>query len=108
NERYANLRGEVHWPPDELADWAAANDYFTLVQWDEVNDGVTLISSVDEPNAIIQDATLTTPTSGPLVQPELGLHTFGKGSTNVYFDDFAVQADVGTSSNTGFVRTIQE
>ena len=108
DEKKANLRNSVNWPPDETTDWTVANDYFTLVQWDAVNTGVTMIGSLDEPNAIIRDNTLTSPTSGSLAQPELGLHTFGKGSTNVYFDDFAVQADVGTSGNTGFVRTIQE
>ncbi|MDF1593777.1 MAG: choice-of-anchor J domain-containing protein [Desulfobacterales bacterium] len=107
------LRGNVYWPPDEVADWSATNDYFTLVQWDVINSGlgqnvVKLIDSIDEPNAVIRSNTLTSPTSSPLLQPELGLHTFGKGSTNVYFDDFAVQADVGASSNNGFIRTIQE
>lgn len=104
----AILRGNVYWPPDELEEWSATNDYFALIQWDEVNTGVTMVSSQYEPKAIIRDNTLTSPISGPLLQPELGLHTFGKGSTNVYFDDFAVQADVGAPSNIGFVRTIQE
>lgn len=112
DEKKANPRGSVNWPPDELADWSADNDYFTLIQWDvirsDLGENVVEIDSIDEPNAVIRSNTLASPTSDPLVQPELGLHTFGKGSTNVYFDDFAVQADVGSSSNTGFVRTIQE
>ena len=49
DEKKANPRDDdVHWPPDELTDWSVDNDYFTLVQWDAVNTGVTLIGSVDE------------------------------------------------------------
>lgn len=108
SRRGAIPRGTIYWPPDEVAGWDAAGDYFTLVQWDAVNTGVTLISSKSERNAIVRDNTLTSPSSGPLLQPELGLHAFGKGAANTYFDDFGVQADIGTSGNTGFVRTLQE
>ncbi len=113
SQRGAMRRGTVFWPPDEIADWSATNDYFTLVQWDEIKSDlgentVKLIGSIDEPKAIIRSNTLTSPTSGPLGKPELGLHAFGQGATNVYFDDFAVQADIGAPRNIGFVRTIQE
>ncbi|MFC1859421.1 hypothetical protein ACFL9U_15535 [Thermodesulfobacteriota bacterium] len=98
-EKLANPRGEANWPPDEVADWAAENDYFHLVQWDAINGSVsslTLTSSVDEPNAILRSSQseLLTPTSGTFNRPEIGLHAFGHGSTNVYFDDFAVQAEI--------------
>jgi len=108
DEKRANPRGTVNWPPDDLAEWSSTTDFFTLVQWDAVNTGVTRVGSLNEPNAIIRDDTLTSPVSGPLQQPELGLHTFGKGSTNVYFDDFAIQTDVGAPGNVGFARTIQQ
>lgn len=107
DEKKANPRGSVNWPPDELDEWTADSDYYRLVQWDAVNSGVTVISSTTAPNAIIRDNTLTSPTSGSLQQPELGLHTFGRGSNNVYFDDFAVQSDIG-SLNTGFLRAVQQ
>ena len=31
-------------------------------------------------------------------RPELGLHTFGVGSTNVFFDDFGFQIDIRPSN----------
>ncbi len=33
NNRLANPRGSVNWPPDDLTELSAANDYVTLVQW---------------------------------------------------------------------------
>jgi hypothetical protein len=33
NNRLANPRDSVNWPPDDLTDLNAANDYVTLVQW---------------------------------------------------------------------------
>ncbi len=33
NNRLANPRNSVNWPPDDLTDLAASNDYVTLVQW---------------------------------------------------------------------------
>jgi len=37
---------------------------------------------------------------------ELGLHTFGSGSTNIYFDDFSLQAITG--SDIVYFSPIQE
>lgn len=98
-ESAANPRGTVQWPPDEIVQWTAENDYFHLVQWDAVNGGISsaaLIASAEEPGVIIRssESALLTPASGTFNQPELGLHTFGHGSLNVYFDDFAVQTDI--------------
>ena len=91
-------RGDVQWPPDEIADGSPTNDFFTQVRWDVINGSVAsvaLISSMDEAEAIVRsnEAELLTPSSGVFNQSELGLHTFGKGSTNVFFDDFALQID---------------
>lgn len=33
NNRLANPRGSVNWPPDDLTELDATNDYVTLVQW---------------------------------------------------------------------------
>jgi len=33
NNRHANQIGQNNWPPDNLSDLAAGNDYYTLVQW---------------------------------------------------------------------------
>jgi hypothetical protein len=106
NQREANIRGDdIHWPPEEVADWASDNDHFTLIQWDAVDPAVITIPSTEEPEAIIRTNEITTPSSGIFDQPELGLHTFGHGSTNIYFDDFALQTD---SISTGAVTPVQE
>jgi len=109
HQRNPNLRTEVHWPTDEIQDWSAERDFFTLVQWDAVN-SVDIIESIDEPGVIVlgTENSLFTPDSGILSynRPELGLHTFGHGSTNVYFDDFAIQVEIASGS--GFLTPIQE
>ena len=38
DNRLANPRNSVNWPPDDLTDLAAANDYVTLVQWTDTQD----------------------------------------------------------------------
>ena len=107
-EKHAVTRGDFFWPPEESADWQADNDYFRLVQWQKINSGVELVASVNEPSTVVRSDTLTSPTASPLQQPELGLHTFGKGSENIYFDDFAVQTTLLPGSNSGFSRAIQQ
>jgi hypothetical protein len=109
-ERLPNPRNEVlRWPPDEIADWSAERDFFTLVQWDGVN-SVDIIDSIDEPGVIVlgTENSLFTPDSEILsyARPELGLHTFGHGSTNVYFDDFGLLVEIAAGS--GFLTPIQE
>jgi prepilin-type N-terminal cleavage/methylation domain-containing protein len=108
-ERSPSLRDEVQWPTDEIQDWSAERDFFTLVQWDAVN-AVDIIESIDEPDVIVlgTESSLFTPESGILSynRPELGLHTFGHGSTEVYFDDFAIQVEIASGS--GFLTPIQE
>jgi hypothetical protein len=102
--RYGNPRWnahpvpeEIHWPPDEVADWAQTDDFFTLIQdWilNGTEPSIQLTGTVDEPNAILRMNTYTTPPSGTFTQEEIGLHTFGDSSTDVYFDDFAIQLEV--------------
>jgi len=98
NLKDANSRGgDIHWPPEDSDDWAADDDFFTLVQWDAVNSSVSsveIVSSQDEPDAVIRSSALTSPGSGVFTRSELGLHTFGHGGANVYFDDFALQTDI--------------
>ena len=106
-ERRELLRGTVEWPPDDVGDWSEANDYFTLIQWDAVNTGVVVLDSVDEPDTVLRTDTLTTSSPFNELRPELGLHTLGKGSQNVFFDDFAVQAELYTR-RTGFLPAIQQ
>jgi hypothetical protein len=102
-ERHGNPRCTVGcdaltWPPGEVGDTLPENDYFTIVQWDVVNSAVASIGVVDsatEPNVILRssESTLLSPVSAFFAQPELGLHAYGKGVENVYFDDFGVRTD---------------
>ena len=92
--------------------FTASEDYFRLVQWDEVNDAnVTGLSRIDffatghglVNNGLLQSHyhqsdsdTLQTPEFPAIFEePELGLHTYGDGSENVYFDDFGIVLNVG-------------
>ena len=62
NIRLANPPGTANWPPDDATDASATNDYFTLVQWTEVNTSVAaLLTSTVEPSAIISSNALTSP-----------------------------------------------
>jgi prepilin-type N-terminal cleavage/methylation domain-containing protein len=109
NNRLANPRDQVNWPPDGVDETAADNDYFTLVQWNANLDGsVDRLGSGKELNAIIRSNSLTTPSSGSFTLAELGLHTWGWSSTDVSFDDFAVQLEGSAGGSTGFLIPIQE
>lgn len=112
-QRHGNPRDpeNVNWPPDEVEDWSAENDYFTLIQWDEINTAIAsveLMQSLDEPGAIIRstESVLFTPTAGPFNRTELGLHAYGHGALNVYYDDFALQTEIYSAG--GFLPEIQE
>jgi len=108
NNRLANPRGQVDWPPDEVDEWAAENDHFTLVQWNSnLDSSVVRLGTSSEPNAIIRTNSYTTPSSGSFTRPEIGLHTFGKFSNKSYFDDFAIKTE-GGGKETGFLPPIQQ
>jgi len=97
NPRISASGEMVNWPVDNVSEWAADNDYLTLVQWTGFNTGVPAEVSTVEPNAIIEDSTLQSPSSDPFDRPEIALHTFGDTSASIYFDDFAIQAENRTS-----------
>jgi hypothetical protein len=110
-DKLASPRGSLNWPPENVSEWEAANDYFTLVQWDAVNASVLtaeLVTSLDEPNAVIRswEPELLTDPLGGFTDIELGLHASGKGALNAYFDDFGLKAVVETGS--GATQPIQE
>jgi len=108
------LNGQsVHWPVDDISAWAADNDYFTLVQWDGHNTGVSYVPATGyQTNAVIveDDATFITPDSGAYNWVEIGLHTHGDNASSVYFDDFAIQWEgiFGGGYGTGFLPPIQQ
>jgi len=108
NPRVTSGSVTVHWPVDDVSAWAAENDYPTLVQWDGVNTGVTRLGTGTELNAVIRDASLTTPTSGSFTRSEVALHTAGDTSNSVYFDDFALQVEGSSASSTGFLPPLQQ
>jgi hypothetical protein len=97
------------WPPDENENWTSAEDYFRLVQWDAVNADPALnldtLTYIDDDNRTIEDAVLRSydpdlqsPPLGQSIPTELGLHAYGQGADNVYFDDFGLRLFFGTSS----------
>lgn len=96
------VAGELNWPPDEGKPWTPEDDKFTLIQWDAVNpdvtgeEAVTFISHKDYGSGYDYKNTIVTITKSPLIAPgsTLGLHTFGSGSLNIYFDDFGYQSVV--------------
>jgi hypothetical protein len=82
---------DLIWPPDEGEPWTADNDYFQLVQWDALNHAVGTVASVnsrDQPDTRIRSSEAVLTGSGAT----LGLHTFGKGFLDLYFDDFGYQS----------------
>jgi prepilin-type N-terminal cleavage/methylation domain-containing protein len=95
NERSANPRDptELNWPPAEGDPYTAADDAFTLIQWDtdKIHSAVSSFSRLTATQLRSNESVLLTP-NGPLGQtrPELGLHAMGKGAENTYFDDFGL------------------
>ena len=91
---------DLEWFAEEGGNWTAAQDYFRLIQWDAVNSGdVANLESISDlfGGAIAIDNVVlshyhpdlqTSPTSSALGLPELGLHAYGTGTTNIYYDDF--------------------
>ena len=107
--RLANPRAQIHWPPADVTDTDSTNDYFTLVQWNADTDtSVERLGAGSEQDAIIRSNTLTTPPSGPFIQAEIALHTWGWSSENTYFDDFAVRLPGDSASVAGFLPAVQE
>jgi hypothetical protein len=97
-ERLRNLFGTANWPPnpiypDEDIRPTGFNDYYTLVQWNDVVDSsVTRAQDYDGRYSIIITDTLTSPTTYfPFTRPEIGLQVAGHGGANVYFKDYGVK-----------------
>jgi type II secretory pathway pseudopilin PulG len=104
----------LKWPPvldddrnwtDDDGNWSAGEDYFQLIQWDEINTaagGLSLHAFTSAGQGLIEHATLQshhddlqTPNYPGIYQdPEVGLHSMGDGAENVYFDDFGIRLNV--------------
>ncbi len=113
-----------YWPSDPDIDsdppWTADTDQYTLIDWDRVNTNVDdTVGAGAESGCIIKDSVLTTPSSGVLTTPEVGLHSAGKtrqcGLLGCYlqrkidakFDDFGIRYQ-GSTNNYGFSHPIQQ
>jgi hypothetical protein len=96
--------GDGNWTDDD-GTFTAAEDFFRLVQWDAVNSSADAIGFTTNNqglilNAVIQDrdAALQSPAfPGILTGAEIGLHTFGDGAENAYFDDFGIRIQVSSN-----------
>jgi hypothetical protein len=116
NPRITDSGQAVHWPVDNVSEWAADNDYMTLVTWDGINDGGLppavpsddLLGMGKELDAVVRTDILITPESGTFDQPEIALHTFGDTSSSLYFDDFAIQAEAVSGSRSGILPPVQQ
>jgi hypothetical protein len=88
------------WPPDENEVWEATQDYYRLVQWDGINSvaGLSYIAGSGDTVIRSYDPDLQSPPLSQQVFTELGLHAYGDGADNVYFDDFGLRLFLGTSS----------
>ncbi|MEJ2158372.1 MAG: hypothetical protein P8X96_23855, partial [Desulfobacteraceae bacterium] len=96
---YTDARG--NWTDDD-GNFTAAEDFFRLIQWDALNAGAASIPFRSTAQGIILNAVVQTHHSdlqsldfpAILSQDEIGLHTFGDGSLNTYFDDFGIRIAV--------------
>jgi len=113
NNRLANPRGTVNWPPDDVTEITTSNDYFSLVTWSvNATDAKTSYLPASGNKIVIVDSELTTPdvTSSSTVYDFSGdapaVVSGGDTATSTYYDDFAIQMDM--SIGTGFLPPIQE
>jgi len=115
DNRLANPRGAVNWPPDDITEITSSNDYFSLVTWTRTNpspDAATSFLPGSSSAIVIVDSDLTTPnvTSSSTVYDFSGdapaVVTSSDYATSTYYDDFAIQMDMSTG--TGFLPPIQE
>jgi hypothetical protein len=111
------------WPPDNVADWSASNDKYTLINWDSRNtsaDGYDNSSTGTgvESGCLVRSAAITSPDTADSTAwtSEVGVHSAGASwvwfslvGDTVRFDDFAIRyIGAGSSANYGFLKPIQE
>ncbi len=101
--------GDGNWT-DEDGNWTSFEDYFRYIQWDDVNDanvsGLSSISFITKNQGLVHNTMIRShqtdlqspPFPGTLSEFEIGLHAFGDGALNVYFDDFGIKLDVAQNN----------
>lgn len=110
NEKLANPRNptELAWPPVDGDPYTAEDDSFTLIQWDldKINSSVSSFSRLTATQ--LRSNELVTPSSLlGRTRPEIGLHAMGRGSENIYFDDFGLSV-VSNDNPADVTAPIQE
>jgi hypothetical protein len=112
NERVTetSTRQTLAWPAEPDQAWTAETDHFIQIQWDDVNPAAVTALRPDtgasaEPGAMIRAwaSDLIIPAESTLEvasRPEIGLHTFGKGAENIFFDDFGLLSIVRLAPTT--------
>ncbi len=105
---------DLQWPPDldddgnwtdDDGNFTAAEDYFRLIEWDAVNasigDALSTIAFTSNDQGLIANAVIQNnhvDLESPLIigpgDPEIGLHSFGDGALNVFFDDFGIRLEI--------------
>jgi hypothetical protein len=97
DNRKGNPRSsDIKWPGDEMESWDAAEDYFTLVQWNanlntDAYSDIELLGKGNEENAIIRTNLYVTPDDIYDYPSELGVHSLGGDAIDTYFDDFSIK-----------------
>ncbi|MDA8142336.1 MAG: hypothetical protein M0036_27125 [Desulfobacteraceae bacterium] len=82
----------LEWPVDDGDPWTADRDFFRLIQWDGINPAITSLSFLDPQNTMLRSHEPNLRSQSiDLTSPELGLHAYGTGAGNTYFDDFGFQ-----------------
>jgi hypothetical protein len=123
NERITSIseQTELIWPPAPDEDLTAPLDHFIQIQWDEINPAVVseagTAASVEsitglESNTVIRswESSLLISSETPFdvaAGPEIGLHSFGQGALNIFFDDFGFSTNQRISNN-GAVSPMME
>lgn len=104
----------LNWPPEPHEEWTAEADRFIQIQWDEINTAVVqpdgsaaMVDSIatQEPDGVIRswENALVIAADSPLdagERPEIGLHGFGHGARNIFFDDFGLRSTIRVGGTT--------
>lgn len=115
NPRLTSTDSKLNWIPDDYEQWTSTTDYFTIVQWDAVNTGVSYINERLGDNTdrrtIISTTNLLSPaynSASPSYSPSEGIAIFTSGPNGgtLFFDDFGLQLDM--RSGKGFLPPIQQ
>jgi Tfp pilus assembly protein PilV len=108
SNRLGTARANYSWPINNIQEWDSANDYFTLVQWNEnlnisQDPYLERLGTGKELNCILRTNKYVTSSSAwESERWELGINTLGDSATQTYFDDFNARIfSAGAGSGSG-------